>query len=193
MLYKKLEGENLYLAPIDANHVELLTKWVNDETLSRGLGGTSFVYTELGEKEYLENRAKKLDNYQFYVVRKADDEIIGIYDLHDVLKVHRYAEVGGFIGEQSERGKGYGTEALKLVCDFGFNVLNLNTLVGRIFVFNHGSIRSAEKVGFKKVGEIAERYFYRGEYYNEIIMQINREEFYKNNKTFVKDLPNKRS
>lgn len=53
MLYKKLEGENLYLAPIDTNHVELLTKWVNDETLSRGLGGTSFVYTELGEKEYL--------------------------------------------------------------------------------------------------------------------------------------------
>ncbi len=46
---------------------------------------------------------------------------------------HRFATIGGFIGEIDERGKGYGTEALTLISDYAFNVLNLRFLLGDIF------------------------------------------------------------
>ena len=192
MLYKKFEGKNLYFAPIDNQNLELCTKWMNDETLTRGLGQTSNIYTEISEREYMEEQSKKINNYQFYVVRKNDDKILGIYDLHNVQQIHQFAEAGGFIGEIDERGKGYGSEALRMICDFGFNIINLNTIVGRIFSFNFGSIKSAENVGFKKVGEISNRYYYRGKFYNEIILQITKEEFYKRYNSFVLPLPDKK-
>lgn len=189
MLYKKLENDELYLAPIDAQNVELCTKWLNDETLTRGLGQTINIYTELSERNYMEEQSKKLNNYQFYVVRKSDDKILGIYDLHNVLQVHQYAEVGGFIGDPEDRNKGYGNKALTMICDFGFNVLNLKNLVGRIFSFNYASIKSAEKVGFKKVGLIKDRYYYLGKFHDEVILQLSKEEFYKNHHTTLKPLP----
>ena len=66
-----------------------------------------------------------------------------------------------------------------MICDFVLNIINLNTIVVRVFSFNFGSIKSAENVGFKKVGEISNRYYYRGKFYNEIILQITKEKFYK--------------
>ena len=188
MLYKKIEGEKLYLAPLDMNNIELFTKWVNDETLSRGIGTISSVITEEGERIYMENACKNANNYQFYVVRKSDNKILGTYSLNKVNHIHGFAEVGGFIGEIDERGKGYGTEALRLISDFGFNVLNLRILIGNIFSFNQASIKSILKVGFKQVGKISKYYFFRGEYHDRLIYQITKEEFYDHFETFVKSI-----
>ncbi len=187
---KKFEGENLYFSPLDMQDLPTFTRWVNDETLSRGLCNVSQSITELAEKAYLEKACSDVFRYQFSVIKKDNDKIIGTYDLHCVKMLHKNAEVGGFIGEIDERGKGYGTESLRMLCDFGFNVLGLNNLIGRVFSFNYASINSCEKVGFKKVGELKEVYFYNGKFHNELIYQISRDEFYKKWKTFVKPLPN---
>ncbi|MBE7075244.1 MAG: GNAT family N-acetyltransferase [Clostridiales bacterium] len=188
MRYKKFEGDNLYFSPLDINDLPLFTKWVNDETLTRGLGNVSLNISELAEKDFLEKAAKDMQRYQFSVITKKDDKLLGTYDLHFVQPYNRYAEVGGFIGEISERGKGYGTEALTMICDFGFNVLNLQTLVARIYSFNIASLRSAQKVGFKQVGRITKRVFYAGNYYDEIILELHNNEFYENHKTYVKPI-----
>lgn len=187
MRYKKFEGENLYFSPLDVNDVQTFTRWINDETLVRGLNSSvSKNISELSEKSYLEKASADMDKYQFSVIKKEDDKLIGSYDLHDIELIHQFAEVGGFIGEIDERGKGYGTEALRMVCDYGFNVLNLRCLIGKIWAFNTASIRPLEKVGFKKVGEIKQRYYYNGKFYTEYTFQITKEEFYKKWETFVK-------
>lgn len=147
--------------------------------MTRGLGQTSNIYTEIGEREYMEEQSKKINNYQFYVVRKNDDKILGIYDLHNVQQIHQYAKAGGFIGEIDEWGKGYGSEVWKMICDFGFNIINLNTIVVRVFSFNLGSMRSAENSSFGRSVEFSDRYYHCGKFNNEIILQITKEEFYK--------------
>jgi RimJ/RimL family protein N-acetyltransferase len=189
MRYKKFEGERLYFSPLDINDLQTFTKWINDETLSRGLGNYANNFSELAEKDFLEKACKDTNRYQFSVIRKDDDSIIGTYDLHNVYLIHGFAEVGGFIGDISDRNKGYGTEALRMICDYGFNVLRLNSLVGYVFSFNHASQKHLQKVGFKKVGEVAQRYFYNGKYHSEFIYQITRDEFYKIHNTFLKSLP----
>lgn len=191
MLYKKFEGKKIYFAPIDNQNIELITKWMNDETLTRGTGRVAQVFTETAQKELMEENSKKTDDYQFYVVRKNDDKILGIYNLHHIKQVHQFAKVGGLIGEIDERGKGYGSEALRMLCDFAFNILNLHTLVADIYSFNYPSIKSAEKVGFKKVGEIKECYYFGGKFYNQIIFEITKDEFNKKYKTFVLPIPDK--
>ncbi len=186
MRYKKFEGEKLYFSPLDPADCETFTKWVNDETLTRGIGNVSINISELGEKAYLEKASSDPHNYGFSLIRKSDDMLVGTYGLHAVQPLHRYAEVGGFIGEITERGKGYGTEALRMSCDYGFNVLNLNCIVGKVFSFNKASCRHFEKLGFNKVGEIPQRYYYNGEYHSEIIYQITKDEFYAKFPTYVK-------
>lgn len=160
--------------------------------MTRGLGQIPNFYTEIAERKYLKGESKKINNYQFYNVRKNSDKILCIYDLHNVQQIHQYTEAGSSIGGIDEWGKGYGSEVWKMICDFVLNIINLNTIVVRVFSFNFGSIKSAENVGFKKVGEISNRYYYRGKFYNEIILEITKEEFYKRYNSFVLPLPDKK-
>lgn len=62
MLYKKFEGKKIYFAPIDNQNIELITKWMNDETLTRGTGRIAQVFTETAQKELMEENSKKTDN-----------------------------------------------------------------------------------------------------------------------------------
>lgn len=185
MIYKKLVGERIYLSPLDMENIELFTRWVNDETLARGIGTISSVMTELSERDYLEKVCKNTTCYQFYIVRKSDDKILGTYSLNNINYTHRFASVGGFIGEIDERGKGYGTEALTLISDYAFNVLNLRFLLGDIFSFNKASIKSILKVGYKQVGQVKDYYYYRGEYFDRLQFQITKKEFYSLHPTHV--------
>lgn len=84
MVYKKLVGERIYLSPLDMENIELFTRWVNDETLARGIGTISSVMTELSERDYLEKVCKNTTCYQFYIVRKSDDKILGTYSLNNI-------------------------------------------------------------------------------------------------------------
>ena len=79
-----------------------------------------------------------------------------------------------------------------MICDFVLNIINLNTIVVRVFSFNFGSMRSAENSSFGRSVEISNRYYYRGKFYNEIILQITKEEFYKRYNSFVLPLPDKK-
>jgi Acetyltransferases, including N-acetylases of ribosomal proteins len=171
MYYKKYESENLYLSPFCVDDYQMFTKWVNDESLASGLGNFKFNITELSEKEWIENVCKK-GEYHFAVVRKADDKLLGVYGLEEKDNVSRRFHVGGFIGEKSNRGKGYGTEALTLITKFAFEILNAQSLFSGIFSFNEASVKSAVKAGYSISGKFREAYFYNGKFHDEICIEI---------------------
>ena len=180
--YKKYESERIYLSPLCVNDYQLCTKWVNDETLSRGTGFFKVNFTELNEKEWMENVNKKGDHH-YAIVRKEDDVFLGIYGLELKDDISRRYRVGGFIGEKEERGKGYGTEALKLITKFGFEVLNAETIYSGIFVFNEASLKAAIKAGYTVAGKYRNSYFYNGEYHDQHCIEIIREDYINSKKT----------
>src|SRR5512137_293344 len=65
------------------------------------------------------------------------------------------AEFGIMIGEKSYWNRGYGTEAVRLLVQHGFNTLNLNRIFLHVFMTNPRAIRAYEKAGFKR--EVLER------------------------------------
>lgn len=69
-------------------------------------------------------------------------------------------------------GKGYGSEAIKIVLQFVFEELHLNRLQLEVFDHNLRGIRAYEKVGFVKEGVLRESLYYNGNYSDEIIMAI---------------------
>ena len=91
-------------------------------------------------------------------------------------KVYVKGEVGLFIGEEENRSKGYGTEALSLHVEYGFNYLNLKNIMLKVFSFNKRAIKSYEKIGFKVFGKRTEDYYLNGKWYDEYFMEILRKE-----------------
>lgn len=176
MYYKKYIGKNIYFSPLNENDVALYTKWINDENISRGINQVHNIVTEIQEKNWIAHAYEK-NRYQFVVVDKKNDKPIGIYGLELKNNISKRYYFVGFIGEESYRGKGYGTEALKLLTKFAFEILNAHTLYTTIYQFNEASIKSISKAKFKKSGVFSESVYYNMKYYDEIIYEMTKQNY----------------
>ena len=138
--FKKIEGEKVYLSPMNLEDIEKYVKWMNDFSTTDGLGSSSKVTTFESERAWLINNMDKKEQ-QFAIVLKETDKLIGNCGFVDINHLHQRGEVGLFIGEEENRSKGYGTEALSLLVDYGFNYLNLKNIMLKVFSFNKRAIK----------------------------------------------------
>ena len=173
--FKKIEGEKVYLSPMNLEDIEKYVKWMNDFSTTDGLGSSSKVTTFESERAWLINNMDKKEQ-QFAIVLKETDKLIGNCGFVDINHLHQRGEVGLFIGEEENRSKGYGTEALSLLVEYGFNYLNLKNIMLKVFSFNKRAINSYEKIGFKVFGKRTEVYYLNGKWYDEYFMEILRKE-----------------
>ena len=85
--------------------------------------------------------------------------------------------LGMVIGEKEYWGQGYGQEAVKLLVDYGFNLLNLNSIMLGAFEFNARALRCYERAGFKVIGRRRQARIIGGRKYDAVLMDILAEEF----------------
>jgi len=173
--FRKLRGERIYLSPVSPEDYEQYTKWVSDSEITDNIAISWILYDVEKEKEFLES-VRQMD-YHFAMVKYDGDKLLGNVSLFNFHHINRTADYGIFIGDEENRGKGYGTEASRLILDYGFNTLNLNNIMLRVFGFNKNAIACYEKLGFKKIGVRRKAYFVRGQFHDEIYMDILREDF----------------
>ena len=117
------------------------------------------------------------DATAFAIVDLKTDEMVGTLSLENVNYANRTAVLGIFIGNPDYRSNGYGTEAIKLLLDFGFNYMNLNTINLSVLSCNERAIKCYKKCGFKEAGLLRKSKFVNGKYYDTILMDILAEEF----------------
>src|SRR5579859_7729311 len=117
------------------------------------------------------------DGYGFAIHTLAEDKLIGYCRLTWAQLNHRHAWLAIGIGEAEYRGKGYGTDAMRVLTGYAFRELDLHRLSLNVFSFNTSAIRCYEKVGF--VHEVLQRAaIYRdGQRYDSIIMGLLRSEW----------------
>ncbi len=70
------------------------------------------------------------------------------------------------------RSKGHGTEAVKLLCRFGFADLNLHRIYLHVFETNSRAIRAYEKSGFVREGSLREAAFIDGKWLDVAVMGL---------------------
>lgn len=175
--FKKIIGERVYLSPINLEDVEVYTKWINDYEVAKGIGQFNNIFNIEIEKEFLNKSIK--ERYNFAMILKDEDRLIGNISLSAVDFINKTAELGIFIGEESDRNKGYGTEAIKLILDYGFNYLNLNNIMLIVYSYNEKAKKSYEKIGFEVFGVWKDSKYFNGKYYDEIYMQLLKDDFNK--------------
>ena len=176
--FKKIVGDRVYLSPMNEEDIELYTKWMNDFSVTDGLGMSVRVTSLESEKNYI-NSMTKHGEYQFAIVDKSNDTLIGNGGFSNINQINRTAEVGLFIGEEEKRNIGLGTEALKLLVEYGFEYLNLNNIMLRVYSFNERAIKCYKKCDFKEFGRRHKSIQLKNKYYDEIYMEVLREDYFK--------------
>ena len=176
--FKKLIGDRIYLSPRNSDDVEIFTEWLNDFKTTDYLGRSSIVTTLYDEKKYLEENATA--EASFVIVTINENKMIGTVSLESINHINRCATLGIFIGDKEFRNKGYGTEAIKLILEYGFKYLNLKNIKLDLMEFNERALKCYKKCGFKEYGRRRKCKFIDGEYYDTIEMDILKEEFNEN-------------
>lgn len=172
---KKLVGENCYLSPISPEDAEVVVKWSNNLDVSICTGEASDMITYNKQKNYIESTINS--GYGFLIISKSNDEPVGTCRLKHVDLINRRAELGIFIGEKSCWNIGIGTEAIKLILDFGFNIINIRNIMLEVYSFNERAIKAYEKCGFKEMGRRRKSIIYGNKEYDVVYMDILSEEF----------------
>ena len=144
---------------VDANHA-----FVNDYATLRGmLSGIPFPASMEDEYRWLEQQTSySRGEYQF-AVEDFEGSLVGRCGVIRLDWKNRVAELAIMIGTPY-RGRGYGTEAMELLCDFCFREMNLHKLKVSVFSFNEAAIRCYEKNGFVREGVLRGEIFRDGAY-----------------------------
>jgi RimJ/RimL family protein N-acetyltransferase len=130
--------------------------------------------TELIQKD----QEKDPPPYYLFAIRTlVDDKLVGYIGLDGDAFPHGELFVGIAIGEREAWGKGYGTDAMKVILRYAFQELNLRRVSLDTFEYNPRAIRSYEKAGFVNEGR-ARKYLCReGQRWDLLFMGILREEW----------------
>lgn len=171
--FKKIVGRHVYLSPMNVEDAETYVRWLNDLSVTDGLGTSCRITSLESEKEWIMNNSSQ---YQFAIVTLKDDKLIGNCGIQQIDQLRQCAEVGLFIGDEENRNNGYGEEVLNLILDYGFDYLNLNNIMLKVFSFNERAINCYKKVGFKEIGRRRQSYYLKGKFYDEVYMDVLKED-----------------
>lgn len=178
MSYVKMLGERVSLAVVAPDDAGKLTEWLNDLAVTIPLGDEAYSSITL------EKIAKEIQytgdtgGHVFSIIANESGLPIGRCLLFNVDFVNRSAKLGIFIGEKACWNQGFGKEALNLLLEYAFHLLNLNSVMLGAFEFNERAIRCYQSVGFKEIGRRRQARLIGGRYYDAVMMDMLAEEFH---------------
>ena len=158
-------GDRITFRTLELEDLPFLQALVNREDLHPFIG----VYWPLNgvaEREWLEGLYKDREKFAFAIVLKEGNRLLGSCELRLGPAAHRTAVLGIGIAEAEFRGKGYGTEALRLLLEYGFGTLNLNRIELKVFANNPRGIRCYEKCGFRREGVLRDSRWWNGRWWD---------------------------
>lgn len=172
-------GDRVALGPLDRSIAPLLERWVNDLDTQRlsGFPEPPEPWTADRTGQFLERILTNPDRVWFAIYETDTWRPIGHANLRDINHQHRTAELGITVGEPADRGKGYGTEATRLILDYAFTALGLNNVLLDTNEYNHAAIRAYLKAGFKEVGRRRRAHFMGGQLWDVVFMDCLASEF----------------
>jgi RimJ/RimL family protein N-acetyltransferase len=161
---------------------EAISRWGSDSEYLRLLdSGPSNQFSAKKLTEWIQkDQEKDPPPFLSFGIRTLDTgRLVGFTGLDGDFFPHGEAFVGIGIGERDFWGKGYGTDAMKVILRFAFRELNLRRVALDTFEYNPRAIRSYEKAGFIHEGRALEFLWREGRRWDLIFMGILREEWLK--------------
>jgi len=167
-----IRGERIGLGPLQRVLIPALHRWFNNMATDRTQGDLPGPRTLERVTKWYEGRATDDDESVWFTIYALErGEPIGIVWLSDIDYHHRTAGFGISIGEDTARGKGYGTETTRLIIEYAFTTLGLRTVQLEVYSNNLAGLHAYQKAGFRAVGRRRECYRLGAQVHDEIIME----------------------
>jgi diamine N-acetyltransferase len=173
-----IRGELVYLRAPERSDVPAFVRWFNDADVLENLAMHAPM-SEAAEGVWFDRMLERqgTTDYHFVICVLADGRAIGTTGLHGLDLVNGTAEFGIAIGEKDQWNKGYGTDTLRAICDFGFGRLRLERIGLMVYEGNDRGRRAYEKAGFTLEGTLRRAHFTRGRHVDVHVMSMLREEW----------------
>lgn len=172
----RVEGQKIVLRCVrlaDANR--RYCAWLNDPVVNRQTESRYVKTTLCDLKKYVGAASKSPGNFFFAIIEKKTGRHVGNIKIDSIVTPwwdHRLGEVGLIIGEKSCWGKGYATEAIRLVMRFAFERAGLHKLTAQCYATNLGSAKAFLRAGFIQEGVRRSHVFFHGKYVDLLLFGV---------------------
>ena len=168
-----LEGRKTRLRALEPSDIDLMYAWENNTEIWK-VSGTLTPFSRHMLERFLDEQ--QFDIYQtrqqrMVVERISDGKPIGAIDLFELDPVSRRAGLGILIHDPEDRGKGYASDAIKLLCEYALRVLNMHQIWCNIIAENTSCIRMFRALGFTEIGVKRDWQWRPDGFHDEVMMQ----------------------
>jgi len=149
----QLQYGKISLRPLEPEDIDLLYQWENNMEIWE-ISNTKTPYSKYILAQYIKESARGIYNTKQLrlIIQNENQQAVGAIDLFDFEPYHLRAGVGILIHGKENKNKGYASDALTALYDYGLNTLGLKQLYANIAEDNLVSIKLFEKAGFNQVG-----------------------------------------
>jgi ribosomal-protein-alanine N-acetyltransferase len=170
-----LEGRNITLRLLAESDIDEYLKLLNNYREFGEYSPPRFLAPGLYRKEFAEKGYWAEDEGVMLITDKLG-RILGVVVFFQGIKHEAGYEIGYAIFRREDRGKGYGTEALRIFSAYLFELKPIVRLHVKIVKGNIASRRIAEKCGYWLEGTFRRFGFCRGEYHDHEVLALLRED-----------------
>ncbi|MET9341401.1 MULTISPECIES: GNAT family N-acetyltransferase [unclassified Nonomuraea] len=169
-----LTGERITLRPVGAEHVDGLLELASDEEVRRLTGSRAGVDRERATMWYAtrKDHDDRLDLAICHGDEYVGEIVLNELDADNLSCNLRIALIGSRVF-----GKGFGTEAIRLVLGHVFATTPINRVSLGVYAFNERARHVYEKAGFVVEGVLRDALLWEGVWHDEIVMSVLRREW----------------
>lgn len=166
-----MKGNKIILRPIRKSDLQILNKWKNLESVFMYLGGGYSPVSEDQQEKWMDSIIDLTGNNRRFMIVDENDKPIGMVGLYDISWIHRNCEIGVYIGEAEARGKGYASEACKVIESYAYEYLNLRKIKAKANSENVNALKLWKKLGYTVVGEYKQERYVKGRYCDVTLLE----------------------
>ena len=171
-----MENTNrIYLRALEPEDYKTSIKWRNDDVIWSMLGGRKYFVSSAYEQKWVNDAIFNSQDIRLAICIKDTNQYIGNVYLTNIDLVNRSAISHVLIGEHDYWGRGYATEATKLLLEYAFLELGLNRVEALVLKSNLGSIRMHKKCGYVEEGIKRHSVYKNGKFQDQVLLAILKE------------------
>ncbi len=173
-------GKRVRLRPPRPDDADLFAQTADDTERDRLSWEVQFPFNPQRYRRWMEKDLESGkdpgDNRQLRIETLAG-EMVGSINLHGSHPRHRTAEIGLGLHSRAYEGKGYASEATRLLLRFAFRELDYAKINLEVYAFNPRAIVLYEHLGFRHEGRVRSLIYSNGERWDALMMGMTRADY----------------
>lgn len=154
---------DIYIQKITTQDVtKTYVNWLNDPKVNKYLETRFELQTLESIRDFVEKTINHANEHLFTIRLTKNDQHIGNIKLGGIIAQHNIADISLFIGERNAWGKGYASQAINLITQYGFETLSLRKLCAGAYETNKGSTNAFLKAGYIYECTLKDHYLLNG-------------------------------